>query len=377
MKTNLDGKFVWYILTILLFSCADDDLPVPENGSSSVLNTETFKISGVGYESEEYTYDFVLPINFDLWLDELYNPGDCNNYTRDGFGPRLLSKKFDNHAGFDITSCGKINGEQFDDTNPPVVYSMSDGIVEEIDENNKCSIYIKSNSVFNGNPDWGHIYFIYRHNSEILTKVGATIKKGEAIAVIGNCDASKYHLHLSIRPEKNNNGKNVNPSRVFNPKESPYLEVLTKAEIRILASTVEQSIIRLAIPGNQGGLNEIQIKDESTEKQWVYNFENVIRDANGSDERDDPRYIDGLEIYAYGYDGETPACEKYTKDAADLTKEYPASPARGEGNFYPIECEGYSGQVSQVYDVVVKEKLTQPVVTLTDVWGYQVIGLKR
>lgn len=62
----------------------------------------------------------------------------------------------------------------------------------------------------------GGLYTLYAHNSSLLVKNGASVKKGQQIARAGSTgNSTGVHLHFEVRKGGNSYGKHVNPMSYF------------------------------------------------------------------------------------------------------------------------------------------------------------------
>lgn len=102
---------------------------------------------------------------------------------RDDYGSRILSNEYDLHLGLDIEHCVSYNGENYDDHHPTTVYSMCDGVIDDIDGNNKCSVYVICDQGFANQDMRENIEFVYRHLDEFDPNlvIGGRIEKGTPI----------------------------------------------------------------------------------------------------------------------------------------------------------------------------------------------------
>ncbi len=334
-------------------------------------------------EPEPGVYGFDFPVKADILSSATYEPARCATYFKDTYTPRMLSERFDLHAGFDIDCCGiTYDGIEYNcEDNPPPIISVCDGTVYRIDQENKASIYVECDQEYNGNP-WGNIRVVYRHLAEFHQALvdggeGFRVSVNDTIGIMGKEDANTVHLHFSVR--STSSSRNRHPARLFDPARSPFFAFLDSADIRILENVADSVLIRIAVPGNMVGINRFEF-DVEGKAAVVYDAEYVIQTADGSSERDDPGYIEGMEIYAYAYNGYKSACEGWDDDKDEIGTEYPGSAARGEGNYHPIPCEGLYATAALVYDVVLH--LDQPIaagelseklyITVADVFGYGV-----
>ncbi len=347
------------IVIAMLFSSCKDDEPIIFSGEFPVvLSTEAYFDPNMTDIEPEYNYNWSDPVKSGLLDINSYNPGDCNNYVRDDFGSRILSNRYDLHLGMDIEHCLSFNGENYDDGNPTTVFSMCDGVIDNIDPANKCSVYVICDQGFANLGMGENVEFVYRHLDEFDTdlEIDGRIEKGAPIGTMGTCEANLRHLHLSC--VRQNPHKNIKVSRMFDVNRNAHFNRLDQGnpedvDIRILESNNNSTIIRFALLGNK--VTKVQLGIE-TEKYGnvYYNFEQVNYTSDGSSERDNPCFIDNICVYAYGFNGRQTACDIYESDKDQLPNDYPASAARGEGNYFPIECTELTSKVAFVYDFVLQ-----------------------
>lgn len=333
------------------------------------LTTETYFDPEVREIEPSYGYSWADPVCANVLDQDEYNPSQGNSYVRDPVLSRELSNEYDLHQGLDITPFVSCGTDIYDEDNPPPIISMCDGTIIEINEDNKCSIYVACDQTFI-NPEVGdEVEFIYRHLEafQLGLAEGDYVNKGDILGSMGRCDANKIHLHLSCRGESGN--KKL--ARMFNPERGGFLNTTQTAEMKMLYSTADSTLFRIIFPGNEWGVNEFYI--ESGTETRRYNMEEVIEIADGSEERDDPHFIQGLGLYAYGFNGDKSACSLYENDKEDYPAYYPASAQRETGKFYPIECEGLASKVAFIVDLKWYGQIdTRITVGMTDVWGFGV-----
>ncbi len=348
--------------------CDEPNINVPIEFPFDLI-VDTFFDSNVRAIEPAYGYSWADPVCANVLDMEEYNPSKGNSYVRDPVLSRELSNEYDLHQGLDITPFVTCGSDVFDEFNLPSIISMCDGTVIEINEENKCSVYVECDQTFI-NPEVGDkVEFVYRHLESFRAglREGDLVKKGDVLGVMGNCDANKIHLHLSCRGE---NG-NKKLARMFDPDRGGFLKRTQTAEMKMLYTNKDSTLFRIIFPGNEWGVNEFFI--ESGTEIRLYNMEEVIETANGSDERDDPNYVDGLGIYAYAFNGDQTACDLYQNDKNDYPLYYPASGQRESGEFYPIECQGLASEVAFVIDLKWYGQIdNQITLGMTDVWGYGV-----
>ncbi len=357
--------FFLIAIMLLLLACGSDDGTDPPSNPGVmlpgefpvVLTTEIYMDNTIPDIEPSYSYDWADPVQSDLLDANIYTPDNCNNYIRDGYGPRTLSDEYDLHLGLDIADCLEYQGEEYDDGRPATVFSMCSGIVENIDPNNKCSVYVTCDLGF-ANPDMGdNVEFIYRHLDEFDQNIaiGQRIEKGAPIGIMGTCEANVRHLHLST--VRNNPHENVNGSRMFDFERNAYFNRLNQGspddvDIRIIESN-SNTTVRFTLLGNKSSTVQLGIRTAKF-GDVNYNFEAVNYTSDGSAERDNSCFVDKVCLYTYDFNGVKTACDFYEDQMDDLPADFPASPARGEGNFYPIECTGLFAKVSIVYDFVLQ-----------------------
>jgi len=351
--------FIIIAIVAVFSSCKDDDGPIIFSGEFPVVfSTETYFDASIIDIEPEYNYNWSDPVRSDLLNLTTYSPGNCYNYVRDDYGSRILSHEYDLHLGMDIEHCVSYNGENYDDDNPATVYSMCDGVIDDIDLGNKCSVHVICDQGF-ANPDMGeNIEFAYRHLDEFDSKIeiGGRIEKGTPIGIMGTCEANLRHLHLScIRTSPR---ENVKVARMFDVNRNAYFNRLDQGspedvDIRIIDSNKNNTIIRFALLGNKVTKAQLGVVTEKYGNIY-YNFEQVNYTSDGSNERDNPCFIDKICMYAYGFNGTQTACNIYETEKDDLPSDYPASIARGEGNYFPIECTELTSKVAFVYDFILQ-----------------------
>lgn len=108
-------------------------------------------------------------------------------------------------AGFDINK--KHFGIDIVAEKGSPIKSMLDGVVINADWSFKTGNTI---SIQHDND----LISIYKHNSELLKKVGESVNSGEAIAIIGNTGELTAGPHVHIELWKN--GRAINPERYIN-----------------------------------------------------------------------------------------------------------------------------------------------------------------
>ena len=330
------------------------------------FSTETYFDANTKNIEPSYNYNWVDPVNADVLDQQEFSPSKGNSYVRDPYMSRTLSDRHDHHQGLDITAFVSHNGTIYDEDNLPPIISMCDGIVDRIDEDNLCSIYVVCDEGF-ANPDMGeNVEFIYRHLQSFTSDLseGDRVNAGDELGIMGNCGANTHHLHLSCR--RDDPRMNVKLARMFDPERGGILRETQIAEIKMMYSNEDSSLFRFAFPGNEWGVNEFFIQS-GTDKRYI-NMEEITEVHD--DDRDDPYIIQGLKIVSYPFNGEKSACDLYENDKDDLPVYYPGSTLRGEGKYYPIECEGLQETVAFVIDITWYGELSGTVSAgMLDVWG--------
>jgi murein DD-endopeptidase MepM/ murein hydrolase activator NlpD len=340
-----------------------------------------------------------------------YSPAHTNRYFMSFFGPRMRASSgnilalYDYHRGTDVIDQAVPNSDF------PDLYCICDGVVDRVFDENDLDpgedientstgryVTVKCDSVFNGNPSWGHIHAATRHMSEIdpnLTE-GDSVRRGQ---VLGKLGASGYtstpHLHFSVqRRNTMNHLINVHPMRIYNPHCNPHLmqfvdgvpfdpdpsqHHLESVQIELLdydsshaMPTDNHATVRVTIPYNKAQIRAIKVKNQSYENYIDFEEISEVRDGN-TPWLDDPILNDSLTLFVFPFNRGLSAYNRFASIETDLMN------YTHTGNDFPIPNSG----IYQTPALTLDLKLTHLpmgftaadfVVEVLDIWGHGVRG---
>ena len=362
------------------------------------LNVTSYTNFDESHVEPSYDYGFIHPVNADI-LNESpnsYVPSYQNRYFMSIYGPRHKQVDtsnigyFDFHKGADITAVGTYAGVSYDETNPPTIYSMCGGVVDEIFDGSDAemeatgtgrSVIVRCDTVYNADPSWGNIYIAYRHleNVDANVQVGQNINQGAPIGLMGaSGHTSTVHLHLSAIRKNTGSSINVNTRRLFNPTSHTHLhDYLTNAEIYQLRYDSTSAWFRIAIPYNQCNIMFVKVSLPEGNYERIYHFEDISQLPE--EDRDDNNSVDGLELFVYpfnrGHSAYRRVWDRYYDGQIPAT--YPASLDAPPGDFFPflsvglLETPAYTFDL-KVLDLPVEYDINDLKIQILDIYGFGV-----
>ena len=197
----------------------------------------------------------------------------------------------------------------------------------------------------------------YRHLGSIYGnwQEGDSIFQNDTVGVVGQSGHTETnHLHYSLQRRVNNHTQNVHTMRVFNPAAAPHLYTKMNKEVEIqqLGYWADSAAFRIVIPQNMLATKRITVSYDGGFSR-IYDFEDMA--DYDTEVRDRNNFIAGLAFYAYPLNHFQSANYRYEDKKGTMPAAYPASPARGNGNYYPILNEGLFTTPAYVLDVVVTD----------------------
>ncbi len=351
---------------------------------SQQLEITTYRDTDLPFIEEELDfYNFLNPINSDIFDLNTYDPTTDNPYMLASYGHRYVgADNKDNHGGFDFWGNHTYEGIEYSESNKAPVICMCDGFIssvtnQDIPTNGGIrSVQVtcnKQSQSFNSN-----IKINYRHldaigelaamaeNSDPDTVV--SISKGDIIGTMGKHGTAFFHLHLSTQVDHPENGNSfVHTARIFNPN-SNILKPLTTAKIQLLDTWDDKALFRVSWPFNHT-INRFEFINDS----FSIVFDKEAAYDTGSEIRDSHDCIPGINVFAYQFNGKLTASARYENEKEDMPSIFPASPQRDP--HFPIT----ENSVSYVYDFIIEDIPDSAInddfkVKLSDVWGYTVEG---
>lgn len=371
----------------------------PFAGFSQMMKTSTYVDTSIPYlELDPSFYDFVYPINSDIFNLSAFDPPSDGVYLKAGYGHRYLSNtttKTDNHGGIDFWSDNVYQGIAYNDSNKIDAICMCDGLISEVVNGLDADLELTAGGrsvqvICNKTSQaFGSALKInYRHLSSLgaLETVAETaspssvaIRKGDVIGRIGESGTTtNVHLHLSAEANYPNRGNSfVHTARLFNPTLYPtILKPLTNATIEFLHSWDTSALFRITWPYNET-INRFEFINDT----FHVFFDKEAAYDTGSELRDSHNCIPNINVFAYQFNGKGKAMERYELEKENMPAIYPASPQRDidlstyKYPHFPIT----NNSVDYVYDFVISnlpssftnEKF---IVKVSDVWGSTVEG---
>jgi len=361
------------------------------------MNTNSYRDLSIPYiELNTNQYNFSFPILSSMLTYPTAVPPNVL-YLKSDYGHRYLSSrstKTDNHGGFDYWPDHFYNGVQYDENNKIDIVSMCDGVISEIINGTDQameqipegrSVQVKCNQPSQVFQD---IKINYRHLNSLGTIAESAegqpmntvpISKGDVIGEIGESGfTSNVHLHLSLESTHPVHGNaHLNTARLFSPdNHQNIIAPLTEAKIELLHTWDNHALFRVVWPYNQT-INRFEFNNDGF--QIVFDKEEAYE--VGSSTRDDHDAINGIQVFAYQFNGKQTASSRYENEKNNIPAIYPASPQRDTDlntyvfNHFPITDD----EISHVYDFIIEDlpnnfQAEDFVVKLSDVWGYTVEG---
>jgi hypothetical protein len=153
------------------------------------------------------------------------------------------------------------------------------------------------------------------------------------------------------------------------------LSRLTSAEIAQMEFGADTALFRIVLPRTMSSLRALEVRLEGSNYERLYDFE-AMAEHPDCDHND---AVDGLELFAYPFNqGEylyKRVWDRY--EDGQIQWQYPASPDRGTGNFFPFLHEGLAKTPSYAIDLIVRDlpngwDIANLNIRLIDIWGYGV-----
>lgn len=364
---------------------------------SQEMSTSAYRDLTIPYiESNTNQYNFGFPILSNMLTTPTATPPDVL-YLKSDYGHRYMSSrptKTDNHGGFDYWPDHFYNGIQYDENNKIDIVSMCDGVISEVingtdqqmeQTGGGRSVQVKCNQPSQVFQD---IKINYRHlhnlgsipsYAEHLPFNTVPINAGDVIGKMGESGfTSNVHLHLSMESTHPVHGNaHLNTARLFNPNNHQnIIAPLTNADIHLLHTWDDKALFRVVWPYNQT-INRFEFINDTF--QVVFDKEEAYE--VGSATRDDHDAIDGIQVFAYQFNGKQTASSRYENEKSNMPAIYPASPQRDNDlntyvfSHFPITND----EIVHVYDFIIEDLPSgfnnqNFMVKLSDVWGYTVEG---
>ncbi len=418
------------LLLSLLIAVCFSTIALAQQEFTVIRLANTSDLGVTNFEPNDYTYDFVAPIETSVLCNNGYQNtlppgetlnessfcGNINDYTPDNsnryfmsfFGPRMRANDgkvdalYDFHRGADIVD-GKI--PKGTDTLPDVK-CMCDGTIYEIVDGSDAAmelteegryVTVKCNAQFKGGIGFRqNIYIAYRHLSQVKSSLveGGTIAKGDLIGKMGSSGAtSNNHLHLSAQRKllRQDELVNVHPMRLFNPTHNPHIlkqlgtwprraNAEDKVNIFLLESQgfgpsqgfEGTATVRIAVPYNKASIRAIVIKKNTFTA--VLDFEEISRIRDGNIPWLDDNTVGDLELNVFPFNRYQSAYDRFDKILTALGNE------THTGNDHPIPNEGIFTTPAFVLDIKInnlpmfRNNISNLEVYVLDIWGNGVKG---
>ncbi|MDX5320903.1 MAG: Ig-like domain-containing protein [Bacteroidota bacterium] len=306
----------------------------------------------------DFNYNLIDPLRADVLSanPDSFIPTLTNRYFMSMYGPRFKQVSssnigfYDFHIGQDINPLLNYNGTTYDENNLPPGICACTGVVDEIIDGPDSlmeklgtgrSLRVKCNEEF-AVAGWGNILLAYRHLGSIAPhwQLGDSIFQNDTVGIIGESGHTETnHLHYSVQKRVDGKTENVHTMRVFNPAAAPHLfrKMNKSLEVYQLGYWQDSALFRLVIPQNMLATKRITLVYDTLFER-VYDIEEVAELDESV--RDDNDVIPGMRYFAYPLNHFQTAYARYEDKKGDFPVVYPASPARGNGNFYAIPQEG-------------------------------------
>jgi len=321
----------------------------------------------------DFNYSIIFPLRADVLNanPQTFTPSLNNRFYMSLFGPRYKSVStsnvgyYDFHIGQDINPILTYGNTAYDENNLPPAICACAGVVDEIvdgpdsvmeESGTGRYLTVKCNDTF-AVSGWGKVLLAYRHLGSIYGnwQEGDSIFQYDTVGIVGQSGHTETnHLHYSLQKRVNNHTQNVHTMRVMNPNAAPHLytKMNTEVEIHQLGYWADSAAFRIVIPQNMLATKRITVSYPG-EFSREYDFEDMA--DYDTDVRDQNDFIAGLAFYAYPLNHFQTANYRYEDKKDEMPSAYPASPARGNGNYYPIPNEGLFNTPAYVLDVVVTD----------------------